>query len=1593
MRHALKFAPLLAALACILTIATNALAGDWPAFRHDVARSGATDEKLAFPMHETWRYRAAQAPRPAWPEPFHILNRLDFDYAPHPVTGGGLVYFGSTADDAVRALDAKTGEQRWAFVSGGPVRFAPQFVAGKIYFGSDDGYVYCLDAPSGKLLWKFRSRPDDDMFIGNQRMISRWPIRTGVLVMDNTVYLTGGMWNPDGIHLCALNADTGDVIWRNDNTGFVSIFFKGSQQSNRTTPLAEEMKNPTHEGEFGSTGISPQGALLAAGDNLLVPNGIAFPARFTRSTGAYKPWETHFSPAPGVGGAWGGTWACIDGGFLYTLMKYRQDQLGLASFAINTVGGVSRSGARATLPQLNVQPPGLGSKYRPKEVIHDKGKVSIVVSKGKVYSRQAYALALTDKTLLIGLDGEIVAQDADSERELWRAPVEGIVREISIADGRVYASTNRGVIHCFEVGKADAAPMVHDPGAALTPQSLPKGPLIEQLRATGADSGYALVLGDADAHVSLQLAAATRLNVINVQTDEKAVAPLRDRIVATTSLYGSRVHVIGIANMDRLPFARYFANAVILAGPVPGISARELYRALRPFGGVLLTPGLSDADAGNLLREAGAGPDELAKIPNGIARAALAGARDWNRIIPDRAAAGPMRVLWFGGPDTDQTQNLRQSLNYPIAASGKYLALAESRLTAVDAYNGAIHWSREIPRKNRDLREIDGVVYYVVEGGRPKQAAAPTSIDEPAEKETTANPKQVVDDSQMVSMDASADQTGGGRTIRMISPDKAYLVLGQDPDDMWIELDLRTGAQRHMLDKWTAPSIISLQKPQSWPLEFDPAHSGALALEAAVDGVLVTLTTKDPVITKLDTWELYFDFRPTAERCGLYERGAFHLIVTPALKPGVPATCINGNGPIHPAVQVGGDSDGKTTRTTVKLTWAELTKITGGKPASFGFGATLNSYDNERESRIYRRHVFADWASDTVNNGWANVFVGEAPASVEAPTIIAPLAGDIRKRFPDAGRIATNRNFAPTLDDISAMSPRIHPLTGELEPKIYRPGTGGCGGPQYSSTTRFGRATGNFGLYDFIDDSGLRNISGIKAGCSTPITTALGLVIISPEGGHCVCTFPFATTVTLAPADRRLNEDWAIYHDRPADTLVRQAAINLGAFGDRRDEQGTLWLGFPRPGERALNYSYAVGKNTAAAAPGTWMRFLPASMQVPLSIEYLDPARSHKPEDDMLALGNMWGTWTPNRLNKEFGPYRVSSDVVQIASTKQPWLYSHGYRGIKKATMQLDFRTPLAATAAEAKPVIDGKLDAAWGDKPDTVLPHTKAKIFFRQDADTLYVAMTRPTVVNRLGKIAAWSKNAKGEDAAIWEDDSCEVFLSDAASGKVVHLGISASGARFDALAADASPLKEDAKWNGAWTGAATGDESSLTFELAIPLATLTQAGLQKDRLAINAQINQKDTSAQVLMYPGGHGRLPGNKETVGEALSFLGNEGREHCRNFVPLGIGAAPATAPRRFTVRLHFAELDDVKPGERVFDIKLQGNTVLKDFDIAKAAGVRAALVKEFKHIEAGDSLTVEFSSSATELTRKNAPIISALELLDEGFVGTAAGPVR
>ena len=169
------------ALALVIVTAALAPAGgaDWPAYRHDSTRGGYTAESLKPPLGRQWAHVPASPPRPAWPEPRKELHPMPFDYAPQVVAADGVAYYGSSADHTVRALDLATGRRRWSFRTGAPVRFAPVVQGRRLLVGSDDGRVYCLSAADGKLLWRFRGGPTDEMILGNEAMISRWPQTTG----------------------------------------------------------------------------------------------------------------------------------------------------------------------------------------------------------------------------------------------------------------------------------------------------------------------------------------------------------------------------------------------------------------------------------------------------------------------------------------------------------------------------------------------------------------------------------------------------------------------------------------------------------------------------------------------------------------------------------------------------------------------------------------------------------------------------------------------------------------------------------------------------------------------------------------------------------------------------------------------------------------------------------------------------------------------------------------------------------------------------------------------------------------------------------------------------------------------------------------------------------------------------------------------------------------------------------------------------------------------------------------------------------------------------------------------------------------------
>jgi hypothetical protein len=113
---------------------------------------------------------------------------------------------------------------------------------------------------------------------------------------------------------------------------------------------------------------------------------------------------------------------------------------------------------------------------------------------------------------------------------------------------------------------------------------------------------------------------------------------------------------------------------------------------------------------------------------------------------------------------------------------------------------------------------------------------------------------------------------------------------------------------------------------------------------------------------------------------------------------------------------------------------------------------------------------------------------------------------------------------------------------------------------------------------------------------------------------------------------------------------------------------------------------------------------------------------------------------------------------------------------------------------------------------------------------------------------------------------------------------------------------------------------------------------------------------------------------------VAASGVEGAESISiGLVPAQYEGADANDVSPYTVRLYFAELEDVKPGERVFSVSLQGEEVLTDLDVVKAAGGKMrGIMKEFRGVKIGRTLELSLTS------KSGAAIISGIEVMFETF---------
>jgi len=131
-------------------------------------------------------------------EQIWMVASLNTPVRTSPAVADGVVYF--TAGNRLIALDAATGEEKWAFAFSLPARSSPTVHDGLVYFGDNGSTIYAVDGVTGEEHWRYR--------IGYYWVVSTAAVSEGV------VYIGG-----DDSFVNALDAKTGEEKWRFETLG------------------------------------------------------------------------------------------------------------------------------------------------------------------------------------------------------------------------------------------------------------------------------------------------------------------------------------------------------------------------------------------------------------------------------------------------------------------------------------------------------------------------------------------------------------------------------------------------------------------------------------------------------------------------------------------------------------------------------------------------------------------------------------------------------------------------------------------------------------------------------------------------------------------------------------------------------------------------------------------------------------------------------------------------------------------------------------------------------------------------------------------------------------------------------------------------------------------------------------------------------------------------------------------------------------------------------------------------------------------------------------------------------------------------------
>ncbi len=1075
-------------------------------WRFDANRSAASPEVLPAELHLQWTRQ--YAPRvQVWDDPLNH-DLMPYDRVFEPVVLGEHVFLGFNDTDKVIALDLRTGKELWAFYTDGPVRFAPVAWQGKVLFSSDDGYLYCVNAADGQLVWKFRGGPSERKVLGNQRVISAWPARGGPVVRDGHVYFAASIWPFMGTFIYALDAATGRVVWVNDSTG------------------AQFIKQPHSAPSFA--GVAPQGALVATKEILLVPGGRSVPAAFDRLTGAFL----HFQISAGGKGNGGSFVAASETEyFVHTRL------LGARNYDLKSGKAGKFTGNEPVLdgPQLySLVTNGSGSALQsikgPNVVWETKADASGDLIKAGQRLYAAGSNALTAIEIPVG---------PRAARVSWSHPLPGGAQRLLAANGTLLAVTLDGRILAFGAEKAKPVTLSDKP---LAPK--PAAPAVAQakaiLSAAEAGDGYALCFGVENGDLLEALLANSKLRIVAVDPNAQKVDQLRRRFDAA-GLYGRRITLhTGDAVSFKAP--PYFANLIVIGESfVPQLrnpaAMRAAFESLRPYGGALWLPLAGDAQA-EFTRLIAETKLEQAKLQPAATHLLLTrvgplpNSADWthqygdigNTVKSDDARVkAPLGLLWFGG-NSNMDVLPRHGHGPPEQVVGGRLILqGMNSFSARDVYTGWLLWKTEFA----DLGTF-GIYFDKTYTNTPLS--------------TAYNQKHI--------------PGANGRGANYVATeDSVYVAVGSACQ----VLDARTGKLRQTI---ALPAAPGGKAPGEW------AFIGIYEDVLLGGEGFANYTQQFGSIVKTNTIE---DFSASAGLAAFDRHSGKLLWRAPARHSFLHNGIVAGNGRLYALDKLPKSAEDKLKRrgspVPVDYRIAAL-DVRTGKPlwsaAKDIFGTWL-SYSKEHDVLLLAGAKASDRLKDEAGEGM--IAYRGADGSVRWLDLQRKYTGPC---ILHRDLILTSANsYQASSGAFNLLDGKPHlvanPLTGKLEPwRVSR--TYGCNNIVASENLLTFRS-GAAGYYDLQSKSGTASLGGFKSGCTANLIVADGVLNAPDYTRTCTCAYQNQTSLALVHMPEM--ELWT-YSQFGIDGLdgdrVERIGINLGAPGDRRAEDGTLWLEYPSTG-------------------------------------------------------------------------------------------------------------------------------------------------------------------------------------------------------------------------------------------------------------------------------------------------------------------------------------------------------------------------------------------------------------------------------------------